>query len=176
MGGTFGVCITELVDGQVNVLHAEEYQRPDFNRMIQITTNLLQEYNISFDSGCRIFVDGANPSFISSLKAAVNEDTDYTKQIAYYKHNYPSVYDLQFLQQNMFVIPVPFSKEHKSMLAHTKRLMEHNNGYVAINLKFNKLITSLRTAVENGEGSLDKEATSHDDLFDAFRLSLQFWH
>ena len=23
---------------------------------------------------------------------------------------------------------------------------------------------------------LDKEATSHDDLFDAFRLSLMFWH
>ena len=26
-----------------------------------------------------------------------------------------------------------------------------------------KLITALRTAVENGEGMLDKEATSHDD-------------
>ena len=31
------------------------------------------------------------------------------------------------------------------------------------------------TAVENGEGSLDKEA-SHDDLMDAFRMSLMFWH
>ena len=30
--------------------------------------------------------------------------------------------------------------------------------------------------VENGEGMLDKEATSHDDLFDSFRLSLIFWH
>ncbi len=34
-----------------------------------------------------------------------------------------------------------------------------------------KLITALGTAVENGEGMLDKEATSHDDLFDAFRMS-----
>ena len=42
--------------------------------------------------------------------------------------------------------------------------------------KFGKLITALGTAVENGEGVLDKEATSHDDLFDSFRLSLQFWH
>jgi hypothetical protein len=25
------------------------------------------------------------------------------------------------------------------------------------------------------EGILDKEATSHDDLFDSFRMSLQFW-
>ena len=39
----------------------------------------------------------------------------------------------------------------------------------------NKLITALRTAVEKGDGTLDKEATSHDDLMDAFRLSLQFW-
>lgn len=34
----------------------------------------------------------------------------------------------------------------------------------------------IRTAVENREGLLDKEATSHDDLFDSFRLSLMFWH
>jgi len=27
----------------------------------------------------------------------VNEDSDYMKQIQYYKKNYPSVYDLQFL-------------------------------------------------------------------------------
>ena len=54
--------------------------------------------------------------------------------------------------------------------------MEYGNGVVAINPRFTKLITALRTAVEKGEGMLDKEATSHDDLFDAFRLSLQFWH
>jgi hypothetical protein len=50
------------------------------------------------------------------------------------------------------------------------------NGYVAINPVHTKLITALRTAVENGEGYLDKEATSHDDCFDSFRLSLMFWH
>jgi hypothetical protein len=55
-------------------------------------------------------------------------------------------------------------------------MMEYRNGNVAIHPKHSKLITALRTAVENGEGMLDKEATSHDDLFDAFRLSLQFWH
>lgn len=83
---------------------------------------------------------------------------------------------MQFLQQNMFVIPVPFAKYHKEMLAHTKEMLEYKNGQVAIHPKFNKLITALRTAVENGEGSLNKEATSHDDLFDSFELSLQFWH
>jgi hypothetical protein len=31
------------------------------------------------------------------------------------------------------------------------------------------------SAVENGEGLLDKGATSYDDIFDAFRMSLQFY-
>ena len=62
------------------------------------------------------------------------------------------------------------------MLAHCKELLELNGGMVAIDeMKHGKLITALRTAQENGEGVLDKEATSHDDLMDAFRLSLQFW-
>ena len=136
--------------------------------MIKTTVHLLEKYNIRFDNSCRIFVDAANPSFISTLKQAVNEDPDYTKQIQYYKHNYPSIYDLQFLQQNMFVIPVAFSKEHKHMLAHCKAMPEYQNGLVAINPKHNKLVISLRTAVENGEGSLDKESTSHDDLWMLF--------
>lgn len=172
----FGVCITELTDGIVNVLHAEEYPRPDFNEMIRTTFRLLDDFNIKFDNSCRIFVDAANPSFISTLKQAVNEDPAYDKVIQYYKKNYPSVYDLQFLQQNMFVIPVPFSMEDKSMLAHSKELMEYNNGMIAINPKFNKLIVALRTAVENGKGMLDKEATSCNDCFDAFLLSLIFWY
>jgi hypothetical protein len=72
-------------------------------------------------------------------------------------------------------LPVPFAKEHKAMLAHCKGLMEYRNGLVAINPRFDKLITSLRTAAENGEGLLDKEATSYDDIFDASRMALQFY-
>ena len=56
------------------------------------------------------------------------------------------------------------------MLAHCKELMEYKNGQVAINISSIKLITSLRTAVEKGDGGLDKDVTSFDDLFDAF------WH
>lgn len=49
---------------------------------------------------------------------------------------------------------MPFVKEHKVMLAHCKELMEYWNGLVAINPRFNTLIIALRTAVEEGEGSL----------------------
>ena len=50
-------------------------------------------------------------------------------------------------------------------------------GYMTIAInpdKFDKLITSLETAVDNG-GVLDKEATSYNDIFDAFRLALKFY-
>lgn len=62
------------------------------------------------------------------------------------------------------------------MLAHAKEMLEYQNGRVAIHPWHNKLIIALRTAVENGEGLLDKEATIHDNLFEAFRLSLMFSH
>ena len=39
---------------------------------------------------------------------------------------------------------------------------------------FDKPITALRTAVDN-DGTLDKEATSYNDIFDAFRLALKFY-
>ena len=75
----------------------------------------------------------------------------------------------------MDVIPVNFSMDHKSMLGNVKMLMERDGGYVAINPIFDKLIISLRTAVEKGEGMLDKEATSYDDVFDAFRLAMRMY-
>jgi hypothetical protein len=64
------------------------------------------------------------------------------------------------------------------MLGHCKMILEQEPGNekIAINRdRFDKLITSLRTAVDN-DGTLDKEATSYNDIFDAFRLSLKFYH
>jgi hypothetical protein len=51
-----------------------------------------------------------------------------------------------------------------------------DGGRIAINPhKFDKLRTSSRTAVDN-DGILYKEATSYNDIFDAFRLALKFYH
>jgi hypothetical protein len=72
----------------------------------------------------------------------------------------------------MRVEPVSFGKEHKDMLGHCKMLLEQ--GYVAINPAFDKLITSLRTAVAE-ENILDKEATSYTEIFEAYRLALKLY-
>ena len=75
----------------------------------------------------------------------------------------------------MKLVPVNFNKEHKAMLGHCKMILEDDQGKIAINPAFDKLIISLRTAVD-GDGILDKEFTSYNDIFDAFRLALMFYH
>ena len=61
------------------------------------------------------------------------------------------------------------------MLARCKEMLEYQNGHMAIHPRFAKQVTVLRTAVEKGDETLDKEATCDDDLFNSFRMSLLFW-
>ena len=134
--------------------------------MLSLVYGLISKYQV--DS---VYIDGANPSFIRSLKLQIGEDPDYDKIIARYRS--------EGLGDNwgeyMKIIPVNFNKEHKAMLGHCKMIFEsEGGGRIAINPdKFDKLITALRTAVDN-DGTLDKEATSYNDIFDAFRLALKF--
>lgn len=71
-------------------------------------------------------------------------------------------FNLSILQQDT---------RHKAMLGHSKLLLE--KGDITINEKFDKLVTSLRTAVAV-ENTLDKEATSYNDIYDSFRLALEY--
>ena len=55
-------------------------------------------------------------------------------------------------------------------------VLQSDSVRIAINPnRFDNLIIALRTAVDN-DGTLDKEATSYNDIFDAFRLALKFYH
>jgi hypothetical protein len=158
----FGIVITQFSDGMIQVLYADEFPRPDYNEMLQRCIELIENYNIA-----KVYIDGANPSFIRSLKQMLGERSDYEKVIDYYKKI------KWHWKEHMQVIPINFSTEHREMLGHAKMLME--SGMVAINpAASDKLIIALRSAVEN-EGSLDKEATSHDDIFDAFRMCLKMY-
>jgi hypothetical protein len=167
----FGIVVTQWVDGTVQILHAEEYHRPDYNEMLSVVYRLMSEYDVD-----KVYIDGANPSFIKSLKLHIGEDPDYDKVIARYRSE--KVGGNYNWSQNMRIVPVNFNAEHKAMLGHCKMILE-NDGVggrrIAINPdRFDKLITALRTAVDN-DGVLDKEATSYNDIFDAFRLALKFY-
>ena len=75
----------------------------------------------------------------------------------------------------MTVIPIAFNTAAKDMLMHCKELLEYDDDrpILSINPRFNKLITALRTATSDDLGKLDKEATSYDNILDAFRLALK---
>jgi hypothetical protein len=162
----FGLVVTQWADGIVEIMHAEEYQRPDYNEMLSTVYSLMSKYNVD-----KVYIDGANPSFIRSLKLQIGEDADYDKVIARYRSEGLG----DNWSQDMRIVPVNFNKEHKAMLGHCKMILEDDGGRIAINQdKFDKLITGLRTAVDN-DGTLDKEATSYNDIFDAFRLALKFY-
>jgi hypothetical protein len=76
----FGIVVTQFVDGLVQILHAEEYRRPDYNEMLSNVYGLMSKYDVD-----KVYIDGANPSFIKSLKLQIGEDADYDKVIARYK-------------------------------------------------------------------------------------------
>jgi hypothetical protein len=162
----FGIVVTQWVDNHIQILHAEEYHRPDYNEMLSLVYGLISKYQVD-----KVYIDGANPSFIKSLKLQIGEEADYDKVIARYKAE-------EFGDdptKDMIIAPVNFNKEHKAMLGHCKMILEHEPRKIAINPdKFDKLITALRTAVDN-DGTLDKESTSYNDIFDAFRLALKFY-
>ena len=62
----------------------------------------------------RVYIDGANPSFIKSLKRMVGEDEHYEKhtkeQLEKYARN----------MYSMKVYPINFASKHKEMLGHAK--------------------------------------------------------
>jgi hypothetical protein len=163
----FGIVVTQWVDNHIQILHAEEYHRPDYNEMLSTVYGLMSKYRVD-----KVYIDGANPSFIRSLKLQIGEDPDYDKVIATYRSEKMS----GNWSQDMKIVPVNFNSEHKAMLGHCKMILENDGGRIAINPdRFDKLITALRTAVDN-DGTLDKESTSYNDIFDAFRLALKFYH
>jgi hypothetical protein len=73
----FGIVITQLVDDKVQVLYAEEFERPYYNEVLQKVWEPICRYDPT-----KIFIDGANHSFIRCLKLQIREDPEYDKVIA----------------------------------------------------------------------------------------------
>jgi hypothetical protein len=101
-------------------------------------------------------IDGSNRAIVNLLKIRFDESLDWD----------PS----SVSTDSMHILPINFNTEHKNMLSNLHAFI--SKGYLAIDPKFDDLLTSLRTAYAK-ELTLDKDQTSYDDLLDALRLSLK---
>ncbi|HEY7777164.1 MAG TPA: DEAD/DEAH box helicase family protein [Nitrososphaeraceae archaeon] len=157
----FGICILQYEDNIIKVLYAEEFTRPSYENMIYFCNQLRVKYRPA-----KIFVDGAKPDFIKSLKIQFAETTDYEKIIE------QATRDKVDYQHRMYVCPINFNVYGKELLGRFQHIV--SKGWILIPKKNRELISQMRTAKFKENGNLDKAEMSNNtyDVFDSVRLAL----
>ncbi len=167
----FGICLTQMRENKYVVVLAQEFERASFTSMVDYVVRIIMQTYKEI----RCYVDASQPEFIRAVKQRLMEPEDYEAYIARKRRELmlPPKKPL-ILERFMKCIPVDFRSHHEDMLSKTRALLEL--GLIAIPpKKHEKLILSLRTAmvVDDEDNRLDKSQTSFNDIFDAFRLSLE---
>jgi hypothetical protein len=156
----FAICVLQLEDGIIKVIHTEEKEHADYHDMLSLVAKLRYIYKPN-----KVFVDAANPEFVRSLKVQFNENTDYESVIAQ-AHKEKINPD-----HRMFVIPVSFNKEGAELLGRLRHLISKR--WFSLCYTHKELIKQLYSARYSSNGNLDKTENNNTyDLLDACRLAL----
>jgi hypothetical protein len=142
----------ELKEDKIRVIESHLIEKGDPNAILELCWSIWKRngyLNTVF------WIDGSNRAMVNLLKIRWNESLTWETS--------------QSFGPNTKIRPVNFSTEHKNMFSNLHAII--SKGYLAIEEKHDKLLTSLRTAYAK-ELTLDKEQSSYDDLLDALRLSL----
>jgi hypothetical protein len=147
----------------INIVFAEELDKPSYEQAVDTIFRISKQLgNIK-----NIGVDAFNPELIVSLKNKIDENSKWEyihDKISWCKKTNNN------LAHYMVVCPIPFNTENINfMSSHSKKLLDDSRGLIAINSKFDKLITALRGAIFN-EYKLDKDESPHNDLTDCFNM------
>ena len=157
VGSYTGLCLTQFRNNRIEVLYAEELIQPDFNELVDIVSLMISKTNTT-----KVFTDGSNPALIRALKMAIGEYPNYGS----YKKD---EIERKIYNGSMIICPVAFNVKSREMMYSMKELVD--NGLLVMHEKQRNVIDCLRSAYIVNE-KLDKERSSHDDLFDAMRLAL----
>jgi hypothetical protein len=76
----FGVCMLQVANGSIEVLIADEYENLRYQEMAEKVMDIIRGLNRtqvdqSYLYSVKIYVDAANPEFITTLKELVGETT-----------------------------------------------------------------------------------------------------
>jgi hypothetical protein len=137
----------------IRVIESQLIEKGDPNQIVNLCWDIWKRHNWM---NTYFFIDGSNRAMVNLLKIKWQESLNWEST--------------QSFGSNIKIRPVNFSTEHRNMLSNLHAII--SKGYLAIDEKHDKLITSLRTAWAK-ELDLDKNQTSYDDLLDAIRLSLK---
>jgi hypothetical protein len=164
---SFGICVLEYSDSIIKVVYADQFERSSFNDMV----HKIWEIRNMVGELSNVYIDMANVEFIEAIKQELGEDPNWQyihEKIAWAKKNRLNI------SNYMQTVPVSFAQEGASMLSHCKNLLENDDSLVAINSKWDKLISGLKGAIAQ-EYKLNKTETPYSDLVDAFRLACKFF-
>jgi hypothetical protein len=104
----FGIVIIQFSDGILQVLYANEFERPRYVDMI----NKVVDFYSSFTNIKNIFVDASSPELISSLKREVAHERDnwaaVQDKMAYCKKHHLDI------NRHMKVVPVPLARKART--------------------------------------------------------------
>jgi hypothetical protein len=138
----------------IRVVDCHLIDKGDPNQIVNLCWDIWKQYGFM---NCIWFLDGSNRSMVNLMKIRWDESLDWETSE-------------ELSPELVKTIPVNFNTKHKEMLGNLHAVVSKN--YFAIDPKYDKLLTSLRTAYAR-ELTLDKNQTSYDDLLDALRLSLK---
>jgi hypothetical protein len=141
----------------IRVVDCHLIDKGDPNEIVNLCWEIWKKYGYM---NCLWFCDGSNRALINLLKIKWDESLNWET-------------NEELSPELVRIIPVNFNTNHKQMLGNLHAVV--SKGYLAVDPKFDKLLTSLRTAYAT-ELTLDKNQTSYDDLLDALRLSLKAYN
>jgi hypothetical protein len=140
----------------IRVVDSFLINKGDPNEITRICWDIWQRYNYM---NVGYFVDGSNRAIVNLLKIKWNESLSWENTDSF--------------GSSIKIRPINFNTEHKNMLSNLHALV--SKAFLAIDPKYDKLITSLRTAYAE-ELNLKKDIGSYSDLLDGLRLALKAYH
>lgn len=158
----FAIVVTQMHNGMIEVIYAEEFSGMDHEQMCNLIVNLMHRYNIT-----KAYTDMQMQSVSDKLKIMQNDISD--------DKNTKNVPFDQLRLSDYKINPISFGKYGMQMIQHAQRIFSEK--LIAIDQsRFSNLVAQLKTAtLINPSGDrpeLDKDTYGTMDLFDAFRLSL----
>jgi hypothetical protein len=167
------IMVSRFVNNKVQIIYSREYSRPIFQDIIDEIWRLKNKCNNKLQN---ILMDASATELYTSLCNEFNQNPSQQflrdQQAQCKKAN-------TYLENRLFICPIPFNPQARSMLNHTQRMIEEteDDGSAMVGIhssQFQDLITACRSAY-SVEDKLDKTRGVFADTFDALLMNLSFY-